>query len=49
MQRREKDNVRNDELNLPAKSHGASVDVHLGMRDCQLIDAFPAFNRIYTA
>lgn len=49
MQRREKDNVRNDELNLPAKSHGAPVDVHLGMRDCQLVDALSAFNRVYTA
>ena len=49
MQRREKDNVRNDELNLPAKSHGAPVDVHLGMRDCQLVDALSAFNRVDAA
>lgn len=49
MQRREKDNVRNDELNLPAKSHGAPVDVHLGMRDYQLVDALSSLNRIYTA
>lgn len=49
MQRRKRDNMRNDELNLPAKSHGAPVDVHLGMRDCQLVDALPPFNRIYTA
>ena len=49
MQRKKKDNVWNDELNLTAKSHGASVDVHLGMRDCQLVDALSAFNRVDAA
>ena len=49
MQRKKKDNVWNDELNLATKSHGASVDVYLGMRDCQLVDALSAFNRVDTA
>ena len=46
MKRMRKENVWNNELNLTTKSHRTSVDVQLGMRDCQLVHTLSPFDII---